>query len=342
MEKSVVLVTGGAGYIGSHIVHLLLQKGYQVIVIDHAENQSALSMLPYQELLTLFKADFADDLVLDHIFSNFAVDAVVHCAAFIEVGESVKEPIRYYDNNVIKTHFLLKKMIQYGVKRFIFSSSCAVYGIPEQIPLTEAHGRNPISPYGMTKYVVEKMLEDYAYAHGMFYCSLRYFNAAGATPAYNLGERHIPETHLIPRVLQAAYSNNKITIYGDDYPTFDGTCVRDYLHVRDLADAHWRAYEYLKESNPSCALNLGTGTGYSVKQICAAVEEVCNRRLSIAISQRRAGDPAYLVADSSAAQALLGWQPVYSALNRIIQDADAFMLQQASLAPDITASELLQ
>lgn len=328
MEKSTVLVTGGAGYIGSHIVHLLAQKGYDVIVVDHAEKQDHLLLLPYQDQITLFKADFVDPLVLDHIFSNFTIDVVVHCAAFIEVGESVKDPARFYENNVMKTAQLLKKMHEAGVQRFIFSSSCAVYGIPQNEMLTEDHSRNPISPYGMTKYIVERMLEDYAVAYGLSYCSLRYFNAAGATPAYNLGERHEPETHLIPRLLQAARNKTSFSLYGNDYPTFDGTCVRDYLHVRDLADAHWRACEYLKEGNPSCSLNLGTGTGFSVKQLVAAVEKQCDTTIKCDIYPRRAGDPAQLLADSLAARALLGWEPVNSHLERIIKDADQFMFQE--------------
>lgn len=331
MEKSVVVVTGGAGYIGSHIVHLLIQKGYQVVIIDHAERQEHISLLPSQDYITMFKADFADELVLDHIFNNFTVDAVIHCAAFIEVGESVQDPHRFYENNVVKTHKLLKKMLTYNVKRFIFSSSCAVYGVPQEPVLTEAHARNPVSPYGNTKFFVEKMLEDYAQAYGLLYCSLRYFNAAGATPAYNLGERHTPETHLIPRLLKAAHEGSSFSLYGDDYPTPDGTCVRDYLHVRDLADAHWRACEYLKEGNPSCALNLGTGVGFSVKQVCAAVEEHCQKKLVLAVHQRRAGDPTHLVADAVAARELLGWQPLHSSLERIIKDADQFMLQELAL-----------
>jgi len=328
MDKSVV-VTGGAGFIGSHIVHLFLQKGYQVIVIDHAEDQSHLLALPQAESLTLFKSDFADELVLDYIFSTFVVDVVIHCAAFIEVGESVKDPEIFYTNNVVKTHVLLQKMRVYGVKRFIFSSSCAVYGQPQTEVLTEDHPRNPVSPYGITKYIVERMLEDYARAYNLAYCALRYFNAAGATPAYNLGERHEPETHLIPRLLQATHDQGTFGIYGTDYPTSDGTCIRDYLHVRDLADAHWRACEYLKEGNSSCALNLGTGAGFSVKQLYVVVtQEICQSRPNLELYGRRAGDPARLVADATAAQELLGWKPEYSSLERIVGDANRFMMQQ--------------
>lgn len=321
MEKSVV-VTGGAGYIGSHIVHLFLQKGYRVVVIDHAERQEHLLALPGAENLMFFKADFADDLVLEYIFSTFSIDAVIHCAAYIEVGESVKDPERFYTNNVLKTHALFQKMRIFGVKRVIFSSSCAVYGVPQAEILTEAHVRNPVSPYGMTKYITERMLEDYAFAYDFTYCSLRYFNAAGGTAAYNLAERHEPETHLIPRVLKAAHEKSSFGVYGVDYPTPDGTCIRDYLHVRDLADAHWRACEYLKDGGASCALNLGTGVGFSVKQVCAAVEERCQTVLNIEYYGRRAGDPACLVADSTAARALLGWEPVNSSIEQIIKDAD--------------------
>lgn len=321
MEK-VVVITGGAGYIGSHIVHLFLQKGYRVISIDHAENQDHLLLLPNTEKLTLFKSDFADDLVLDHIFSSFIVNAVIHCAAFIEVGESVKDPARFYENNVIKTYKLLEKMRAYAIKNLIFSSSCAVYGAPQTSILTEDHMRNPVSPYGMTKYAVERMLEDYAQAYDFAYCALRYFNAAGGTPEYQLIERHEPETHIIPRVIQAIKQGRPFFIYGNDYPTPDGTCIRDYVHVRDLADAHWRACEYLLEGGPSCALNLGTGVGFSVQEICAMVEKIYTAQLTKEYYNRRAGDPAVLVADSTAARALLGWQPTQSTLERIITDAD--------------------
>jgi UDP-glucose 4-epimerase len=333
------VVTGGAGYIGSHIVHLFLQKGYHVVVIDHAERQEHLLALPGAENLTLFKADFADGLVLDYIFSTFTIDAVIHCAAYIEVGESVKDPERFYTNNVIKTHALLQKMRLCGVKRCIFSSSCAVYGSPQSDILTEAHPRNPVSPYGMTKYSVERMLEDYRVAYNFQYCALRYFNAAGGTPLYNLAERHEPETHLIPRVLKAAHEKSSFGLYGTDYPTPDGTCIRDYLHVRDLADAHWRACEYLKEGGASCALNLGTGMGFSVKQVCVAVEEQVQTELLIDFYGRRAGDPARLVADATAARELLGWNPVHSSLEQIIKDADRCLysdvMQEAVSADDI-------
>lgn len=324
MKKSTILVTGGAGYIGSQVVFLLAHKGYDVLVIDHAPAHKR-NLIEHARVQYIW-GDYADTVILKKICSEFNIEAVMHFAAFIEVGESVKDPHRYYENNVVKTAFLLSVMRDCGINKFIFSSSCAVYGIPVSLPLTEEHQRLPVSPYGKNKMIVEMMLEDYARAYGIRYVALRYFNAAGA--AHGLGELHDPESHIIPLALRAAYNDQIFTVFGTDYATSDGTCVRDYLHVLDLADAHGRALEYLETHDESIALNLGTGHGYSVKEVLGTVEQITGMRIHTVAAARRAGDPHTLVAQSQKAYEYLGWQPHHSSLEYIIETAHDFYRNQ--------------
>ncbi len=336
-----IVVTGGAGYIGSHTALLLSQKGYKVIVLDtfkhhqhvpHPFEMTTLTQLIHFDNLeeknagqiSVLTADYADTHVLAEIFENNNVLAVIHCAALIEVGESVKFPRAYYNNNVIKTCTLLETMLDHQVKNIIFSSSCAVYGNPVEMPISETHPKNPISPYGKNKLIVEMMLEDFANAYDLHFIALRYFNAAGALPECGLGEQHQPESHLIPLLLHAAHENTPLTIFGNDYPTTDGTCVRDYIHVSDVAQAHYKALEYLNNGGTSDFFNLGTGHGFSVQEIIRAVEQTCNTKLNYTVTNRRQGDPALLIANPSKAHETLGWQPQHSDLNTIISSANTF------------------
>ncbi|MCX5922809.1 MAG: UDP-glucose 4-epimerase GalE [Candidatus Dependentiae bacterium] len=314
--KPALLITGGAGYIGSHTA-LLMSEKYQIIILD-----SLLHEQPFDHpWATLIKADIADTNILHDIFTRYNIQAVMHFAAFIEVGRSVKEPLAFYENNVTKTLKLLEVMLAHNVKNFIFSSSCAVYGIPQSLPLTEIHPKNPISPYGSTKLIVEMALKELNVAHGLNFVALRYFNAAGLLPNVNLGEHHKPETHVIPLLLQAAQSNTPFYIFGDDYPTTDGTCIRDFLHVQDIADAHAKALEYLQAGNKSDFFNLGTGNGYSVRELIDTTEQITNTTIKTIVHQRRAGDPAVLVADPSHALNSLGWKAQYSDLTYIVRTA---------------------
>lgn len=319
MQKT-VLVTGGAGYIGSHTAFLLAQQGYQVIILDLFVHDQPADF----SWATIIRGDCGDQTLLNSIFTQYHIDAVMHFAAFIEVGISVKEPLQFYENNVTKTLTLLKTMLAHNVKKFIFSSSCAVYGTPRALPLTETHERNPISPYGNTKYVIEMALNDLSTAYGLQYVALRYFNAAGALPEYGLGEYHKPETHVLPLLLRAAREHKPFYVFGTNYPTLDGSCVRDYLHVLDIGSAHLKAFEYLQAGNPSTAFNLGTGTGFSVRQLIAAVEKVTGIKVNVIEAPERAGDPAVLVADPSRAHDLLNWKPQYSDLEFILKSAYAF------------------
>lgn len=322
--KQAILVTGGAGYIGSHTALYLMQCGYQVIVLDHAQPKFINNQIVY------YTADFADRKVLHEIFSTYTIHAVMHCAAFIEVGESVKAPYKYYDNNVVKTMRLLEVMLDHDIKKFIFSSSCAIYGMPQFLPLTEEHPKNPISPYGKNKYMVEMILEDFAHAYGMHYVALRYFNAAGAMLEYGLGELHEPESHIIPLALRAAYAGTPFTVFGSNYPTPDGTCIRDYLHVWDLARAHHAALEYLNQGGASVACNLGTATGFSVYNILQSIENITQLPLLKVIAEPRLGDPSVLIADASKAHQKLDWKPQNSSLDTIITSAHEFYRAQQS------------
>ena len=268
------------------------------------------------------EGSLGDPAVLDHVFSNYSIDAVMHFAAFIEVGESVRDPARYYQNNVMNTLILLDAMRQHDVSHFIFSSTAAIFGEPEYSPIDESHSKSPINPYGRSKLMVEHILQDYDKAYGLKSTCLRYFNAAGADPEGELGERHNPETHLIPLILQAASGRrDDIKVFGNDYPTHDGTCVRDYIHINDLCEAHLLALKRMQQTGNSASYNLGNGQGFSVQQVIDATRKVTGRDFKVSLDERRPGDPAVLVADSKLAQQQLGWQPLYPDLESIIETA---------------------
>lgn len=313
-----ILVVGGAGYIGSHMVKLLLGAGHRVTTFDSLVGG-------YRDAVTggeFVQGDLADAAALDAAFAACRPDAVMHFASFIEVGESVRQPGKYYANNLANTLNLLQAMVAHGVRHFIFSSTAAIFGEPHYVPIDEAHPSTPVNPYGRSKWMVEQMLQDYDTAHGLKSCCLRYFNAAGADPEGQLGERHAPETHLIPLVLQAASGRRShIQVYGRDYDTPDGTCIRDYIHVQDLCAAHLLALQWLVQGQASGAFNLGNGAGYSVQQVIDAAERVTGQRVPVVDAPRRAGDPARLVADARQAREVLGWQPRYAALEDMIRHA---------------------
>lgn len=319
-----VLVVGGAGYIGSHMVKRLLQGGHHVVVADNFSTGFR-SALVGGELAEL---DIADAAALDRLFGAHRFDAVLHFASFIQVGESVTAPGKYYANNLAATLVLLQAMVKAGVLRFIFSSTAAVYGDPEYVPIDEQHRKQPINPYGRSKWMVEQILQDFDHAHGLKSVALRYFNAAGADPEGQLGERHEPETHLIPLILQVASGRRKqLTVFGRDYPTADGTCIRDYVHVTDLVEAHALALDHLMQGGSSRAFNLGNGTGFSVQQVIDVAAQVTGHRITRVDADRRAGDPPSLVADAATARSELGWQPRYAALDTIIRHAWAWEQQ---------------
>jgi UDP-glucose 4-epimerase len=313
-----ILVVGGAGYIGTHMVQGLLGAGHQVIVLDNL-------CRGHRELIPggIFVAgDLGDATLLDDIFSRHPVAAVMHFAAFSLVGESVEKPLAYYRNNVSRTVELLDAMVRHGVKNFIFSSTAAVYGEPLSVPIAEDHSCLPTNPYGQTKLTVEHLLADCARRDDLKYISLRYFNAAGADPSGNLGERHEPETHLIPLVLQVATGEReRIRIYGTDYPTPDGTCIRDYIHVSDLVQAHTLAMTSLLHGGASAVYNLGNSKGYSVREVIDTARNVTGHSIPATASARRAGDPAVLIADSDKIRRQLGWKPRYEDLKTIIETA---------------------
>ncbi|KAB0503747.1 UDP-glucose 4-epimerase GalE [Pseudomonas moorei] len=312
------LVVGGAGYIGSHMVKQLLGAGHELVVADNFStgHRSALTGGSLVEL------DIADAQALDALFAGHHFDAVFHFASFIQVGESVAEPAKYYQNNLAATLTLLQAMVRAEVKHFIFSSTAAVYGDPLYVPIDEQHPKAAINPYGRSKWMVEQMLEDFDRAYGLKSVCLRYFNAAGADPEGQLGERHEPETHLLPLILQAASGRRpSITVFGRDYDTPDGTCIRDYVHVADLVAAHALAVDYLLEGGASTAFNLGNGQGFSVQQVIDTVRQVTGQDICVSDAPRRAGDPPRLVADPRRAQALLGWQPRFASLEQIVTHA---------------------
>ena len=316
-----VLVVGGAGYIGSHMVWLLGQRGVRVITLDDLSSGHADAVLSGD----FIRGDMADRPLLDRIFTQYRVDAVMHFASFIQVGESVQQPARYYHNNLTNTLALLDAMREHGVSRFIFSSTAAVFGEPDYVPIDEAHPQRPINPYGRTKWMVEQALADYDRAYGLKSVALRYFNAAGAHPDGLLGERHAPETHLIPLVLQVASGRRTaIQLFGQDYDTPDGTCIRDYIHIMDLADAHGLALMRLMNGGPSGVFNLGNGDGYSVQQVIDVAREVTGQPIAVQHGPRRAGDPASLVADATRARTELGWKPQYPALSTLVAHAWAW------------------
>ena len=323
-EKPTILVTGGAGYIGSHAVLVLQRAGYEVIVLDnlvHGHREFVEKVLQVK----LIVGDTSDRALLDDLFATYPIAAVMHFAAYIAVGESVAKPAEYYHNNVVGTLTLLEAMVAASIKSFVFSSTCALYGVPKTIPLVEDHPQDPISPYAVTKQMVERILADFDTAYNLKSVSFRYFNAAGAEPNGLLGEDHSPETHLIPLVLLAALGKREsVSIFGTDYPTQDGTCIRDYIHVMDLAQAHILGLEYLLNGGESQAFNLGNGNGFSVREVIETAKLVAGREIKTIECDRRPGDPPVLVGSSDKARNVLGWQPQYSDLKQIIAHALAW------------------
>ena len=313
-----ILIAGGAGYIGSHMVKMLAKAGHDVITVDNL-SKGYRDAVKYGSFI---EADLADRDALDTIFSQHKIDAVMHFAAFIEVGESVQKPDRYYRNNVGNAQNLLDAMIKHDVLNFIFSSTAAIFGEPQYTPIDEVHPKAPINPYGCSKLMVEQILQDYDRAFGLKSTCMRYFNAAGADPEGELGERHNPESHLIPLILQAASGRREdIKVFGRDYDTEDGSCVRDYIHINDLCAAHALALTRMRETRTSAAYNLGNGKGFSVQQVIDAVKRVTGVDFKVTDAPRRAGDPAVLVADSALAKKELQWAPQHDSLDTIIETA---------------------
>ncbi len=312
-----MLVVGGAGYIGSHTCLTLANRGYKPVVFDNLSNGHS----EFVRWGPLEKGDIRDRERLDAVIATYKPDAILHFAAMIEVGESVKDPALFYDNNVIGTLTLLAAVLSAGIDAFVFSSTCATYGLPKQSPMDETHEQRPINPYGRTKWIVEQVLQDYDSYKGLRSVILRYFNAAGADLAGHIGEWHSPETHAIPLAIDAALGRRTgFTLFGNDYETRDGTCVRDYVHVLDLADAHVRAVDYLLSGGKSTQLNLGTGTGTTVRELVSAISTVSGKPFPIEHAERRYGDSTSLVANSELALSILGWQPKYN-LHDIIRSA---------------------
>ncbi len=330
MVKGNILVTGGAGYIGSHTVRLLLRQGFDVTVVDDLSRGHRHNVDPQR----LREVNLDDTDAVCGVFAERTFDAVIHFAGFIAVGESMRVPETYFANNVGGSLSLLAAMVRSGVRRLVFSSTAAVYGMPASVPIKEDFPYDPVSPYGESKVMVETLLRWFDLIHGVRSISLRYFNASGADPEGGLGEEHDPETHLIPLLFRAILTGEPITIFGEDYGTPDGTCIRDYVHVNDLAEAHLVALESLLAGGSSDVFNVGTGTGHSVREVLRAVEEVTVKKVPQAIGPRRAGDPAELVADSSKLLRALHWEPRYSELRNIVQSAWNFeqkrRLQQVS------------
>jgi len=321
MKKSTFLVIGGAGYIGSHLVKALVEQQQHVVIVDNLSAGSASAVLGGELIIH----DFDDREFLDTLFSNHQFDGVFHFASQIAVSESVKDPAKYYRANTAATLTLLEAMRDHKVGPLVFSSTAAVYGEPLYTPINEQHPTSPLNPYGRSKLMVEQMLADFASAYGQKYIALRYFNAAGADPQARIGENHDPETHLIPLALQAISGKRPpLQLFGQDYDTPDGTCIRDYIHVDDLASAHILAINHLNNGGKSGIYNLGSNHGYSVSQVIHAAAQVAGREVPLTYAPRRPGDPASLVADASLAKKVLGWQPEYTDLNQIIQHAWAW------------------
>ena len=312
-----ILITGGAGYIGSVTTELLRSRGEQVVVLDNLSRGHRDAVAPE---IPFYEGNIGDRELVTRIVSEHNIDACVHFAAFAYVGESVAQPALYYENNVAQGINLLTALVTPGVRQIVFSSTCATYGEPQQIPIDETHPQLPTNPYGWSKLFVERILADYDAAYKLKFVALRYFNASGATA--ERGERHDPEPHLIPLVLKAAQKEiDHVTVFGNDYPTSDGTCVRDYIHVSDLAEAHALSLDYLRDGGSSTAINLGNGQGYSVLEVVEAARAVTGCEIPIQIEGRRAGDPSHLVADAEKARSVLGWQPQHADLSTIIKSA---------------------
>ena len=349
-----ILITGGAGYIGSVANAMLNALGFETIVVDnliygHKEsveyaviknpaeflekanllNDAAVLNIKNPQKNTIFiKADLANKTALKNIFAEYKISAVLHFAAFAYVGESVENPAKYYANNVVNTLNLLDVMREFRVFHIIFSSTCATYGVPQKLPIDEAHPQNPINPYGKTKWMMEQIMADYAAAYGFKYVALRYFNAAGASHFFDIGESHHPETHLLPLVLETALKKRALfRIFGDDYPTPDGSCIRDFIHVDDLAAAHILALRFL-QNNASAAFNLGNGNGFSVKEVIKAAEKIVGEKIPCEISDRRAGDPPELVGSSEKAKRVLAWNPQFADIADILESALAWHKNQ--------------
>jgi UDP-glucose 4-epimerase len=323
-----VLVVGGCGYIGSHMVECLLDSSFKVVVLDDLSTGYKDSLLGGELVL----GSCGDRILLDKLFTEHKFDAVLHFASFIQVGESVLNPDKYYRNNTLNTLVLIEAMKDYGVKKFIFSSSAAVFGNPVYIPIDEKHPCAPINPYGSSKYFVECLLRDFDTAYDFRSVVLRYFNAAGADPKSRIGERHNPETHLLPLALQFALGRNKspLKIFGNDYDTPDGTCIRDYIHVSDLCDAHLLALNYLWQGGETSSFNLGNGKGFSVQEIISMVNQVSGSEVSCKYENRRIGDPSVLIADSTRAREVLGWKPKFDDIETITRHAWQWELVRSS------------
>ena len=313
-----ILVVGGAGYIGSHMVKLLNDNSHSVIVLDNLStgNRDAVTCG------TFIEGDIKDSNLLDTIFTENKIDCVMHFASYIQVGESVVEPAKYYENNVTNTINLLNCMVKNNVSKFIFSSTAAIFGLPEKIPIDEEHTKLPINPYGKTKLMIEQVLADYDIAYNLKSISLRYFNAAGADPSGEIGERHDPETHLIPLILRVAKGDlESISVFGSDYNTKDGTCSRDYVHVVDICEAHLLSLEYLMREEITDAFNLGNNIGYTVLEVIDSVKRVTQKNITTLMKDRRPGDPDILIANSQKAKKVLNWNPKYSKLDTIVEHA---------------------
>ena len=314
-----ILVVGGAGYIGSHTVHELAGRGAEVVVVDNLVTGHAQSVHPRARLL---RGDIRDEAFLDNLFENERIDSAIHFAASSLVGESMTDPLKYYDNNLHGTMVLLRSMMRHGVGKIVFSSTAATYGEPENIPILESDCNRPENPYGETKLAMERMFYWTAQAGGPRFVSLRYFNASGAVAGGAIGEDHRPESHLIPLILQVANGQREfVNVFGDDYPTPDGTCVRDYIHVTDLAQAHIRAVEYLDREGESDIFNLGNGVGFSVMEVVEMCRRVTGHAIPVEMSPRRPGDPAQLVASSEKARRVLGFAPEHSGIEEIVASA---------------------
>lgn len=314
-----ILVLGGAGYIGSHTVYELIDKGEKVVIADSLQTGHIEAVHPKAKF---YKGDIRDKSFLDALFDIEKIDSIIHFAANSLVGESMTDPLKYYDNNLYGTMVLLESMVKNGVNKIVFSSTAATYGEPENIPIKESDKKKPTNTYGETKLAMEKMMKWVSNAHDLKFVSLRYFNASGAHSSGEIGEDHKPETHLIPLILQVPNGQREhIGIFGDDYETPDGTCIRDYIHVTDLAEAHILAVEYLQKGNESDIFNLGNGIGFSVKEVVETARKVTGHPIPAVISPRRAGDPAQLIASSEKAKKVLGWNPKHEDLNEIIASA---------------------
>lgn len=314
-----ILVCGGAGYIGSHTVHQLIKNNEDVVIVDNLQTGHLKAVNPKAKF---YKGDIRDHDFLDKVFSENKIEAVIHFAANSLVGESMTNPLLYFNNNVYGMQVLLESMVKHNIDKIVFSSTAAVYGEPKKVPILEDDETNPTNTYGETKLTMEKMMKWVNKANGIKFVSLRYFNVAGALEDGSIGEDHSPETHLIPLILQVPLKKREhITVFGDDYPTEDGTCIRDYIHVLDLADAHIKALNYLRAGNESNIFNLGNGKGFSVKEMIDATKEATGEEIKVVLGERRAGDPAVLIASSEKAHNLLNWQPKYTNVKDIIKTA---------------------